>query len=97
MRPSELFGLVGSGRFAREFRWQDVALLRKCRIYDAYYRSGKEQSASGVFPRVCWLMPNAGRAERLRRAVQSERRLTTALFCVVTSDRALSTLTGVAT
>jgi hypothetical protein len=73
------------------------ALLRKCRIYDAYYRSGKEQSASGVFPRVCWLMPNAGRAERLRRAVQSERRLTTALFCVATSDRALSTLTGVAT
>ena len=35
------------------------ALLRKCRIYDAYFRSGKEQSASGVFPRVCWLMPSA--------------------------------------
>jgi hypothetical protein len=73
------------------------ALLRKCRIYDSYYRSGKEQAASGVFPRVCWLMPNAGRADRLRRAIRSEPRLTNALFSIATSDRALSALAGVAT
>lgn len=40
-------------------------VLRKCRTYDAYYHSGKEQTAHGVFPKVCWVVPDHDRADRI--------------------------------
>lgn len=70
------------------------ALLRKCHIYEAYYRSGREQAAHEVFPRVCWIVPGEARAARLRFAVASDRRLTAALFTVTRTEQALLALAG---
>jgi Replication-relaxation len=98
LRP-DLFLTLGVGEF--EHRWfcevdrgteHLPAVLRKCRVYDAYYASGTEQSAHGVFPRVCWLVPDDTRARRLRDAIAADRRLTDALFVVTTLDRALDVL-----
>jgi len=70
------------------------ALLRKCHTYEAYYRSGREQQTNehGVFPRVCWIVPEALRAERLGRAIESDRQLTKGLFLITTTDQAIDTL-----
>jgi hypothetical protein len=70
------------------------ALLRKCRTYEQYYASGREQAAHGTFGQVCWIVPTQARADRLRAAISSDRRLTDALFTVVTVDRAVGHLCG---
>ena len=62
------------------------ALLRKCHAYEAYYASGKEQAESEVFPKVCWLMPSAERAERLRAAIAHNGQLTSELFVIIEHD-----------
>ena len=69
-------------------------VLTKCRAYDDYYRTGIEQRALGVFPRVCWIVPNQERAEALAQRIDADRRLTTAMFQVTTTDQALATLSG---
>jgi hypothetical protein len=68
------------------------ALLRKCHTYEVYYRSGHEQARDGVFPRVCWIMPEELRAERLRQALDRDRQHTSGLFLITTADKALETL-----
>lgn len=70
------------------------ALLRKCHLYESYYRSGTEQAAHGVFPRVLWATPDHERADSLRRAITTSSQLTPALFLVTTTDDALGVLTG---
>jgi hypothetical protein len=99
LRP-DAFVALGSGEY--ELRWfieVDRAseslpvIVRKCRLYADYYQSGTEQAAhGGVFPRVCWIVPDKTRAERLRRAIARERGLPARLFVVTTSDNALPTL-----
>jgi hypothetical protein len=70
-------------------------ILRKCRLYADYYQSGKEQAArGGVFPRVCWIVPDETRAERLRQAIGRDRSLPDRLFVVTTDARALDALRG---
>lgn len=100
LRP-DLFVALGVGEF--EHRWfcevdrgteHLPALLRKCRTYEAYYATGTEQRDHGVFPRGCWIVPDQRRAERLRRAIDKDSRLTDALFVVTTHDSAIATLTG---
>lgn len=100
LRP-DLFVSVGVGEF--EHRWfceadrgteHLPALIRKCRHYEAYYATGTEQAIHGVFPRVCWLVPDARRAERFRKAIDADGRLTDALFVVATTDQALEVLKG---
>lgn len=100
LRP-DLFLTLGVGEF--EHRWfcevdrgteHLPAVIRKCRVYDAYYASGHEQSAHGVFPRVYWIVPDDTRARRLRDAITADRRLTDGLFVVTTFDRALDVLAG---
>lgn len=71
------------------------ALIRKCRLYDNYYRSGLEQAEHSIFPRVLWITLDERRAERLRTAISKDRRLTDALFLVTTADQALEVLTEV--
>ena len=76
LRP-DAFLVLGVGDY--ELRWfieVDRAseslptVLRKCRLYADYYQSGKEQAAhGGVFPRVCWIVPDEPRAERVRAAI----------------------------
>lgn len=46
-------------------------LLRKCRRYLAYWRSGDEQRRHGVFPRVWWLLDEPRRLTRLSNQVAS--------------------------
>ena len=100
LRP-DLFLVLGVGDF--EHRWfveldrgneSLPVLVRKCRLYETYYRTGREQAAHGVFPRVCWIVPDDRHRDRLRAAIDHDRRLTDRLFVVTTSSRDLVTLTG---
>jgi hypothetical protein len=100
LRP-DAFVVVGNREY--ELRWfieVDRAseslpvIVRKCRLYADYYQSGTEQAKHGVFPRVCWVVPDGPRAERLREAIARERRLPEGLFVVTTSDQAVSVLSS---
>jgi Replication-relaxation len=101
LRP-DAFVVLGSGAY--ELRWfieVDRAseslpvIVRKCRLYVDYYQSGTEQAAhGGVFPRVCWSVPDESRAERLRRAIARERGLPVGLFVVTTSEQVVMTLSS---
>lgn len=94
LRP-DLFVVLGVGEY--ELRWfveidlgseHLPTLLRKCRLYHSYYKSGREQHRYRVFPRVLWVMPNQSRAERLRATVDADRRLTAELFRIALTDAA---------
>lgn len=69
-------------------------VLRKCHLY-ADYQSGAEQAAhGGVFPRVCWIVPDEQRAERVQAAIGRDSSLPEGLFVVTTSASAVTTLCG---
>jgi hypothetical protein len=98
LRPDALITL-GSGDY--ELRWfievdrsseSLPVIVRKCQLYAEYYQSGIEQTTYGVFPRVCWVVPNEARAERIRDAIVRDRSLPTQLFVVTTSADALRIL-----
>lgn len=100
LRP-DAFLVLGSGEY--ELRWfveVDRAseslpvIIRKCRLYADYYQSGTEQARSGVFPRVCWVVPDETRAERLRGAITRDRRLPERLFVVATNEQAVMALSS---
>ena len=100
LRP-DLYVALGVDEF--EHRWfceidngteHLPAFIKKCRQYEAYYQSGKEQAAHGVFPRVCWLVLDERRERTLRRAIKSEARLTPQLFVVAQRSAAIDTLQG---
>ena len=102
LRP-DLFLAVGVGDL--EHRWfceidratEGLPVVgRKCRLYEAYYRSGREQAEHGVFPRVCWIVPSEKRAKDLAQDIAGDRRLTDGLFAVTTGERAISVLSGAA-
>ena len=38
-----------------------TALARKCDLYQRYWQAGLEQSQTGVFPKVLWLLPDEAR------------------------------------
>jgi hypothetical protein len=98
LRP-DAFGVLGSGEY--ELRWfieVDRAseslpvVVGKCRLYADYYQSGTEQANGGVFPRVCWIVPDERRVERVRAAIARDRRLPERLFVVTTSEQAVTVL-----
>jgi hypothetical protein len=100
LRP-DAFLALGVGEY--ELRWfieidraseSLPVIMRKCRLYADYYQSGKEQAQGGVFPRVCWVVPDEVRAERLERAIGRDRTLPKQLFIVTTSVGALDVLVG---
>ena len=100
LRP-DAFLVIGSGAY--ELRWfieVDRAteslpvIVRKCRLYTDYYQSGVEQAAHDVFPRVCWVVPDEARAERLRAAIERDRHLPKRLFVVRTSTAAVTALSS---
>lgn len=97
----DLFIVTGSDEF--EYRWfvevdlgteHAPAIQRKCRAYEAYYRSGVEQAEHGVFPRVLWVAPDDQRAGRIRGAIERMSELTSALFLVTTDEQAIKALAG---
>jgi Replication-relaxation len=60
---------------SHEFAWfieQDMAtealstVKAKALRYHDYFRTGTEQAARGMFPRVLWIVPDEGRAEQIR-------------------------------
>lgn len=68
----DAFVRIGHGQF--EDLWfvevdrgteSEAALTKKFRVYRQYHASGKEQHASGVFPRVLWLAPTLKRLTQL--------------------------------
>jgi hypothetical protein len=100
LRP-DAFVVLGSGEY--ELRWfcevdrsseSLPVVIRKCRLYAEYYQSGQEQAKHGVFPRVCWVVPDEPRAERLREAIARDRQLPEGLFVVTTGERAVVVLSN---
>lgn len=100
LRP-DLYVVTGSGEF--EDCWffeidcdteSPLALRRKCRAYEAYWRSGREQAAHGAFPLVVWVVPDDGRARQLQQVVGSTRGLKHDLFRVTTAPNLVELLTG---
>ncbi|HWY89819.1 MAG TPA: replication-relaxation family protein [Solirubrobacteraceae bacterium] len=70
-------------------------VLKKCHLYADYYQTGSEQaSRGGVFPRVCWIVPDETRAERVRAAIHRDGSLPDRLFVVTTTGSAITTLCG---
>jgi hypothetical protein len=103
LRP-DAFVVLGSGEY--ELRWfveVDRAseslpvIIRKCQLYADYYQSGMEQARRGVFPRVCWIVPDETRAERVHTAIARDRRLPERLFVVTTSEQAVTALSSLET
>lgn len=68
------------------------AILRKCRTYERYYRTGIEQDQRGLFPAVVWLVPTSKRAQALQDGIRGARDLDAGLFWVATTDQALEHL-----
>jgi hypothetical protein len=66
---------------------------RKLNVYVDYWRSGIEQDAHEVFPRVWWLVPNTERLTALQRTVQQLPPHTHDLFTVALTDHAPDLLT----
>jgi Replication-relaxation len=65
----------------------------KARRYYDYYRSGREQAARGVFPRVLWIVPDPSRAETVRETLGRLPADARRLFAVTTAADALVLLT----
>jgi hypothetical protein len=98
VRP-DLYLAIGSREY--ELRWfveMDRAteslpvIRRKCRLYADYYQSGIEQLESGVFPRVCWIVPTAPRAHSLEKLIERDAKLPGGLFVVATTENATTML-----
>lgn len=67
-------------------------LMRKCRAYADYLRTGRAQAEHGVFPRVLWVMPTTARISRLEAAIAAEEGLPDRLFALATPGRLMATL-----
>ncbi len=71
-----------------------AAISRKCRAYDLYWRSGREQAAHGTFPLVVWVTPDERRAGRITQVINRTRNLNRDLFRTTTSPRLVETISG---
>lgn len=67
-------------------------LLRKCRQYEQYRRSGHEQATRGVFPRVVWVLPDEPRRVRLADALRHARDLPQGLFRLCVAEGLVAVL-----
>lgn len=76
LRP-DLYAETISGRF--EDRWfieMDLDtespndIVEKCRRYQQYYQTNKEQEIGGVFPIVLWIVPSQERKDKLIDAIR---------------------------
>jgi hypothetical protein len=69
-------------------------LIRQCRQYEAYRRSGTEQASHGLFPLVLWIVPDELRAAKLYEALTAAHDLDSDLFRITTPGRLLTAITG---
>lgn len=65
-------------------------LLRQCRVYETYRRTGLEQKRAEVFPRVLWVVPDERRADKLTSALATAQGLDRTLFVVTPAERVLT-------
>ena len=70
-------------------------IRRKLDVYVAYWRSGTEQAAHGVFPRTWWSVPTSARQAALESVIRRLPTETRNLFAVCLADEAVSCLTAV--
>jgi Replication-relaxation len=86
-----------------EFSWfieQDMAtealttIKAKALRYHDYFRTGTEQAARGVFPRVLWIVPDARRAEAVQETLAQLPADAHRLFAVATTAEVLALLTS---
>jgi hypothetical protein len=61
-------------------------LVKKCRQYLAYHRTGQAQSEEDVFPAVLWMLPSEQRLERLRQAMTAARSFDSSIFRLTTQQ-----------
>ena len=61
-------------------------VLKKCRRYHEYYKSGQEQQQHGVFPLTVWIVPDEKRKESLVSHIRAEFAKQTKIFTVITPD-----------
>lgn len=68
-------------------------LASKAKVYAAYWRSGQEQAANGVFPKVLWLTTNQARSRQIHKALSRLPAEAQPLFEVALIAEALTILT----
>ena len=61
--------------------------------YHEYFRTGTEQAARGVFPRVLWIVPDSVRAETVRETLAQLPANAHRLFAVTTAADPTALLT----
>lgn len=69
-------------------------LSRKLDVYRALWQSGNEQTASGVFPRVLWLVPSERRKDLLVTVLGRQPAEAWQLFQVARFDQAVEAMTA---
>ncbi|MGD0272922.1 MAG: replication-relaxation family protein [Gaiellaceae bacterium] len=70
------------------------ALLRKAHAFLSYFRTGREQAETGVFPRVVWIASQATRAKFLTAIFAGLPAEAQQLFVVGSTEEATALLTG---
>lgn len=70
------------------------ALMRQLQLYVAYYQSGQEQRARGVFPKTLWLASTADRCQVIEACLQALPSSDRVLFAVADFEAALGLMTG---
>jgi Replication-relaxation len=95
----DLFVRIGAGSY--EDRWfvevdrateAAATITGKGRQYLAHFRSGAEQRAHGIYPRVLWSVPDASRAEVVAEALAGLSAPVVGLFIVCCHDDAVDRL-----
>lgn len=66
-----------------------TVLTRKLQAYTDYWRSGAEQEAHSVFPRVAWIAPDQNRADFIARTIEKGEGVEARLFSVTTAAMAV--------
>jgi hypothetical protein len=92
---------VGVGEFEQlSFCEIDLAtegrgtLERKLQAYLNLYRSGREQAAHGLFPRVVWITPTPERAQQIRTLVETLPAGVQKLFATTATEHSVAVLAG---
>lgn len=69
-------------------------ILTKCRTYLDYWRTGIEEAATGVFPKVLWVAPNERRRDQLVKVVRRLGADDRLLFAATTDELASAVMAG---
>lgn len=95
----DLFCRIGCG--ALEDRWMlevdrateaRATITAKANQYLVHYRSGSEQSAHGVYPRVLWTVPDAHRAQQITVALSGLPNEARRIFAICSHDEFIERL-----